>query len=138
MKSKLFPLMDWMMIFLGRQLQLVIVFFISSLRYSNPNENAVYVYKLVNNGYEFINKIFPSDEQPGPGGALFGTRLLYNDGQLFVGAQNRKVNNIPVGALYLFEYENYNWVENRLLFRRNRIHLTDCFRMQFLNTMIIY
>ncbi len=89
--------------------------FISSLRYSNPNENAVYVYKLVNNGYEFINKIFPSDEQPGPGGALFGTRLLYNDGQLFVGAQNRKVNNIPVGALYLFEYENYNWVEKQII-----------------------
>ncbi|MCH7772174.1 MAG: T9SS type A sorting domain-containing protein [Bacteroidetes bacterium] len=89
--------------------------FVSSLRYSNPNENAVYVYKLVNNGYEFINKIFPSDEQPGPGGALFGTRLLYNDGQLFVGAQNRKVNYIPVGALYLFEYENYNWVEKQII-----------------------
>ena len=89
--------------------------FISSLRYSNPNENAVYVYKLVNNGYEFINKIFPSDEQPGPGGALFGTRLLYNDGQLFVGSRNKKVNNFTVGAVYVFEYENDSWVEKQII-----------------------
>ena len=89
--------------------------FISSLRYSNPTENAVYVYKLVNNGYEFINKIFPSDEHPGPGGALFGARLLYNDGQLFVGSRNKKVNNFTVGAVYVFEYENYSWVEKQII-----------------------
>ncbi len=44
--------------------------FISSFRYSNHIENAVYVYKLVTNGYEFINKILPSDVQSGILGAL--------------------------------------------------------------------
>jgi len=89
--------------------------FISSLRYSNQIENAVYVYRWTGSNIEFAYKIHPSDGQPGIFGALFGTRLLYSDGQLFVGAQNRRVNNIPVGAVYLFEYENYIWVEKQII-----------------------
>jgi len=89
--------------------------FISSLRYRNQIENAVYVYRLTGSNIEFAYKIHPSDGHSGPGGALFGTRLLYSDGQLFVGAQNRRVNNIPVGAVYLFEYENYVWVEKQII-----------------------
>ena len=50
--------------------------FISSLRYNNQIENAVYVYKFGNNNYSFLYKIHPSDIHPGPGGALFGTRLV--------------------------------------------------------------
>ncbi len=89
--------------------------FISSLRYNNQIENAVYVYKFGNNNYSFLYKIHPSDIHPGPGGALFGTRLVYKDGQLFVGSRNKKVNNIPVGAVYLFEYENDSWVEKQII-----------------------
>jgi hypothetical protein len=89
--------------------------FISSLRYSNQIENAVYVYRLIDNGYEFSYKIHPSDGQPGISGSLFGADLLYSDGQLFVGAQNRSINNIPIGAVYLFEYENYIWVEKQII-----------------------
>jgi hypothetical protein len=89
--------------------------FISSLRYSNQIENAVYVYRLIGDDYEFIYKIHPSDGQPGISGSLFGSDLLYSDGQLFVGAQNRSINNIPVGAVYLFEYENYIWVEKQII-----------------------
>lgn len=89
--------------------------FISSLRYSNQIENAVYVYRCTGSNIEFAYKIHPSDGQPGIFGAPFGTRLLHSDGQLFVGAQNRRVNNIPVGAVYLFEYENYVWVEKQII-----------------------
>jgi hypothetical protein len=84
--------------------------FISSLRYKNSIDAAVYVYKLINNNYEYLNKIYPKDPEYS---TLFGTRLLYKDNQLFVGAQNKRVNNIPVGALYVFEYENYKWVEKQ-------------------------
>jgi hypothetical protein len=87
--------------------------FISSLRYSNHIENAVYIYRRYNSNYIFEYKIHPSVPQPGISGELFGSRLLYKDGFLFVGAQNKKVNNIPVGALYIFEYENYKWTEKQ-------------------------
>ncbi|MCZ6702127.1 MAG: T9SS type A sorting domain-containing protein [Ignavibacteria bacterium] len=89
--------------------------FVSSLRYSNTVENAVYVYRWRGNNIEFAYKIHPSDGQPGVSGLLFGRKLLYSDGQLFVGARYRKVNNIPVGAVYLFEYENYVWVEKQII-----------------------
>ncbi len=89
--------------------------FISSLRYSNQIENAVYVYRWRGNNIEFAYKIHPSDGQPGISGSLFGADLLYSDGQLFVGAQNRSINNIPIGAVYLFEYENYVWVEKQII-----------------------
>ena len=89
--------------------------FISSLRYSNQIENAVYVYRWTGSNIEFAYKIHPSDGQPGISGSLFGSRLLYSDGQLFVGALNRSINNIPVGAVYLFEYENYVWVEKQII-----------------------
>ena len=89
--------------------------FVSSLRYSHHTENSVYVYRLENNSYNFLYKIFPSDTQSGTSGALFGADLLYSDGQLFVGARNRKINNFPVGAVYLFEYENYNWIEKQII-----------------------
>lgn len=89
--------------------------FISSLRYSNHIENAVYIYRLENNSYNFEYKIFPSDTQPGIFGMLFGVELLYSGGQLFVGARGRKINNITVGAVYLFEYENYSWIEKQII-----------------------
>jgi hypothetical protein len=75
----------------------------------------VYVYKIENNNYSFEYKIFPSDTQSGTFGMLFGGELLYSDGQLFVGARNRKINDIPVGAVYLFEYENDIWVEKQII-----------------------
>ena len=56
--------------------------FVSSLRYSHHTENSVYVYRLENNSYNFLYKIFPSDTQSGTSGALFGADLLYSDGQL--------------------------------------------------------
>ncbi|MCH7964830.1 MAG: T9SS type A sorting domain-containing protein [Bacteroidetes bacterium] len=89
--------------------------FISSLRYSDHTQNSVYVYRLENNSYSFLYKIYPSDTQSGTNGALFGVALLYSDGQLFVGARNRKINNIPIGAVYLFEYEDYHWVEKQII-----------------------
>ncbi len=89
--------------------------FISSLRYSHHTQNSVYVYRLENNSYSFLYKIYPSDIQPGTTGALFGWKLLHSDGQLFVGARNRKINNFPVGAVYLFEYENDYWVEKQII-----------------------
>ena len=87
--------------------------FIGSLRYSNPVENAVYVYRIENNEYNFEYKLFPSDSQTGIFGALFGSRLLVIGDELFVGAQNKRVNNNPVGALYVFEYKNYKWIEKQ-------------------------
>jgi hypothetical protein len=89
--------------------------FVTSLRYSNHIENSVYVYKIEDNNYNFEYKIFPSDIQSGTFGMLFGGELLYSDGQLFVGARNRKINDIPVGAVYLFEYENDIWVEKQII-----------------------
>lgn len=101
--------------FFGRSIAVSDSFlFISSLRYSNPVENAVYVYELKNNDYLFRYKIFPSDTQAGVSGALFGSTLLLKDNQLFVGAQNKKlIGNMPTGAVYVFEYENYKWVEKQ-------------------------
>jgi hypothetical protein len=46
---------------------------------------------------------------------LFGGKLLFKDEQLFVGARNRRINNITVGAVYLFEYENNIWVEKQII-----------------------
>ncbi len=89
--------------------------FVSSLRYSHHTLNSVYVYRLDGNTIDFEYKIYPSDTQSGTSGALFGAGLLYSDGQLFVGARNRKINNIPIGAVYLFEYENYRWVEKQII-----------------------
>ena len=89
--------------------------FVTSLRYSNHTENSVYVYRLDNNNCNFQYKIFPSDTQQGTTGMLFGGELLFSDGQLFVGARNRKINNIPVGAVYVFEYENDIWVEKQII-----------------------
>lgn len=91
-------------------------FFVSSLRYSNHVENAVYIYRFENNDYVFQYKIHPSESQPGIQGELFGSRLLYQDGQLFVGAQNKKIiGNWTTGVVYLFEYENYKWVEKQVI-----------------------
>lgn len=89
--------------------------FVSSIRYSNHAENSVYIYSLENNNYDFLYKIYPSDTQPGTRGMLFGGELLYSDGQLFVGARNRLIDNIPVGAVYLFEYGNNKWVEKQII-----------------------
>ena len=61
--------------------------FVTSTRYSDHTQNSVYVYKLENNNYVFLHKIYPSDIHPGPGSALFGVVLLYSDGQLFVAAR---------------------------------------------------
>lgn len=87
--------------------------FISSLRYSNSVDASVYVYRFVNNDYIFDNKIYPNDPEPL---ALFGTKVFYKDGQLFVGARNKKINGAPTGALYIFKYESNNWVQKQIIF----------------------
>ncbi|HSL89726.1 MAG TPA: T9SS type A sorting domain-containing protein [Ignavibacteriaceae bacterium] len=89
--------------------------FVTSLRYSNHTENSVYVYKINDDNFDFEYKILPSDTQQGTFGMLFGGKLLFKDGQLFVGAEQRRINNIPVGAVYLFEYENNTWVEKQII-----------------------
>ncbi len=89
--------------------------FVSSIRYSNHTQNSVYVYSLDGKTINFEYKIYPSDTQTGTFGMLFGAGLLYSDGQLFVGARNRTINNIPVGAVYLFKYENYHWIEKQII-----------------------
>ena len=86
--------------------------FISSLRYSNTIESCVYVYKFEINDYNFETKIYPNDPEAL---ALFGTRLLYKDGQLFVGTQNKKIHGYTIGALYIFTFENGNWVQKQKL-----------------------
>lgn len=84
--------------------------FVSSIRYSNTIEGCVYVYKYENNNYIFNTKIYPDDAEYS---ALFGSRLMYQDGQLFVGTQNKRVDGYKVGALYVFEYENNNWIQKQ-------------------------
>ncbi len=86
--------------------------FISSLRYSNSIDACVYVYKLIDSDFVFENKIYPNDPEPL---ALFGSKLHYQDGQLFVGARNKKVNTFRTGALYVFEFENNNWVQKQMI-----------------------
>ena len=87
--------------------------FISSLRYSNSVDACVYVYKFVNNDYVFETKIYPDDPEPL---ALFGTKVFYMDGQLFVGARNKKLTWFSVGALYIFQYESNHWVQKQKIF----------------------
>lgn len=70
----------------------------------------MYVYKKINNDYLFETKIFPNDPEEY---ALFGSSLLFSNGKLFVGAQNKKNNNIKVGALYVFVRENNNWIQRQ-------------------------
>jgi hypothetical protein len=103
--------------FFGRSIAVSDSFlFVGSLRYSDPPENSVYVYRYTNNGYEFEYKLFPSFTQTGLIGQLFGSRLIYNDGKLFVGAQNRKIHSFyAVGAVYYFAYENHKWVEKQTI-----------------------
>lgn len=103
--------------FFGRSIAVSDSFlFIGSLRYGNPTENSVYVYRYTINGYEFEYNLFPSFTQTGPFGQLFGSRLIYDDGKLFVGAQNRKIHSFyAVGAVYSFVYENYKWVEKQVI-----------------------
>ncbi|MBS4033875.1 MAG: T9SS type A sorting domain-containing protein [Ignavibacterium sp.] len=86
--------------------------FVSSIRYQNTIEGCVYVYKYENNDYIFDTKIFPEDPEEL---ALFGTRLLFQDGLLFVGAQNKKIAGYlwPVGSLYVFEKDGINWVQRQ-------------------------
>ena len=87
--------------------------FISSLRYSNSADASVYVYRFVNNDYIFETKIYPDDPEPL---ALFGSKVFYKDGQLFVGAQNKKLTWFSVGALYIFQYESNSWVQKQKIF----------------------
>ena len=86
--------------------------FVSSIRYANTLGSSVYFYKFIDNDYQFVSKIFPNDPEEG---ALFGTSLLFQDNTLFVGAQNKKGNDYPypVGALYVFEFENNIWVQKQ-------------------------
>ena len=85
--------------------------FVSSLRYSNPSENSVYVYKFIDNDYIYYQKIFPQDTQTL--GSLFGVELNYSNGKLFVGARNNRINNLQVGAVYVFEFVLDQWVEQQ-------------------------
>ena len=84
--------------------------FISSLRYSNSVDACVYVYKFIDNDFVFEAKIFPDDPEPL---VLFGSKLHYQDDQLFVGARNKKIDGFTVGALYVFEFENNHWVQKQ-------------------------
>jgi hypothetical protein len=86
--------------------------FISSLRYSNSIDACVYVYKFSNNDYVFESKIYPDDPEPL---VLFGSKLYYQDGQLFVGARNKKINGFRTGALYVFEFENNHWIQKQII-----------------------
>ena len=86
--------------------------FISSTRYSNTAEGAVYVYKLENHNLVFIEKIRGSDTQERD---LFSTRLYCFDKKLYVVAQNKKINNVQVGCVYVFENVNGNWMEKSII-----------------------
>jgi FG-GAP repeat protein len=87
--------------------------FTSSIRYENTIDAAVYSYKYENNDYKFLNKIRPTIPEAG---ALFSTRILYQDNQLLVGAQNKKLNGLTVGALYVFELEDSVWIEKQVIY----------------------
>lgn len=86
--------------------------FISNLRFLNRIDNSVYVYQKTNNDYEFVEKIYPSDL---PTMANFGSEILYKDRRLFVTAINRKHSNETVGAVYIYEWDENNWVERQIL-----------------------
>src|SRR3990172_391309 len=78
----------------------------------NTNTGSVYIYKLQNDNYEFVEKIYASDGQEYD---LFGGSLYYKDNQLFVGALNKRVNTLRAGpgAVYAFEYEDSTWIEKQ-------------------------
>jgi hypothetical protein len=41
--------------------------------------------------------------------------MFFFDNKLYVTAQNKRINNLPVGCIYVFENENGNWVEKVIL-----------------------
>jgi hypothetical protein len=98
--------------------------FISSLRYEDLTQGCVYVYKKTNNDYVFDTKIFPNDPE---NYALFGSSLLYANGLLFVGAQNKRVNNFAKGALYIFKFENNQWIQKQKILPPDSCSYGSCF-----------
>lgn len=74
----------------------------------------VYNYKRINDNYSFLDKLFASD---GDTFDLFGSSILYHKNRLFVGAVNKRIDNLltGIGSVYVYNNTFGSWVEQQII-----------------------
>jgi hypothetical protein len=96
--------------YFGRSVAISDSFIFIGSPFDDNYSGSVYVYKNINNNWEFWKKIFASDRSEF---FRFGTEILLKEDKLFIGAISTRVNNITSGAVYFFKYENDDWIEKQ-------------------------
>ncbi len=87
--------------------------FISSPR-RNSVSGEVYVYKKIDENFEYANQIIPSDSRAQD---FFGTKMIYDGHELIIGAYNKRTNNLMSGpgAVFIFKLDGGIWVEKQMI-----------------------
>lgn len=85
------------------------------------DSGAVYLYKKVNNNWEFFQKITATDASANK---QFGSFVKIQGNSLFVSAPN-DTNSIGIGSVYVYTFNETEWIFNQKLTIANSIKLGE-------------